>query len=745
MMQTTARPYLPGQIPVTPLPLERFLPPLAEGAASAWLEEYLPRGAWVLDPLGSTPWLALEAARAGYRVLVASNNPILTLLLDVLAAAPGEREIQAALVELASSRRLDERLEVHLKGLYQTECSACGKMVQAEAFIWERGNEKPSRKIYRCPHCGDEGERPITVNDETRLTPPGRMELHRARAIERISEPDSPLRAGAVEALEMVQPRSLYVISSILNRIEGLNLPEGRRKILWALAISMLDAGTMLWNWPEQRARPRQLSVPPKFRENNLWLAFEQAARDWPKLEQSIPVTRWPALPPEEGGICIFPGRLRAWLPFPKTIQPGAAIAVVPRPNQAFWTLCAVWSGWLWGREAVLPLRGALERRRYDWQWHAGALHHTLSILKKNSSLGMPTFLICPELVPGFASAVITASSAAGYRVTGQAIRSDEETAQFLLEDGGNQSLSKSISLEDACRAGVIEVLKLRNQPSSYLIAHMAALDALARYGGLSHNTSEIAWDTLTKTQNILSMVFNKSGVLVRTGSQAQTSESGWWWLAQQITTGESPLADRVEQEVVRCLIRQPGISIQRLDTLICKQFPGWLTPDREWLEACLESYGQIDSQGGWSLREPELPANRKQDIGQVNEGLTVLSQKLGYQMNGENPWEWRDADGRIRFKFYGLASSMIARFVLAEPGLDDFQKVLVLPGSRVKLILLKLRQDSRLQESLEGWHILKFRHLKSLADRSEMNREIFAGMLDSDPMNNEGLQERMF
>jgi hypothetical protein len=49
------------------------------------------------------------------------------------------------------------------------------------------------------------------------------------------------------------------------------------------------------------------------------------------------------------------------------------------------------------------------------------------------------------------------------------------------------------------------------------------------------------------------------------------------------------------------------------------------------------------------------------------------------------------------------------------------------------------------LQESLEGWHILKFRHLKSLADRSEMNREIFAGMLDSDPMNNEGLQERMF
>ena len=744
MMQTTARPYLPGELPTSPRPLERFLPPLPEGVISTWLEDYLPKGAWVLDPLGSTPWLALEAARVGYRVLVASNNPIMTLLLEELAAAPIEREIQSALVELASSKRLDERLEVHVQNLYQTECATCGMLVPAEAFLWKRGEAKPYGRIYRCPQCGDAGEHPVSANDENRLTPPGRMELHKARAIERISEPDSPLRAGAVEALEMVQPRALYVISTILNRIEGLNLSEGRRKILWALALSLLDAGNVLWSWPDQRSRPRQLNIPAQFRENNLWLAFEKAAKDWPGIGKSISVTRWPALPSEEGGICIYPGRLRSWLPLPKAIQPGAVVAVVPRPNQAFWTLSAVWSGWLWGREAVLPLRGALERRRYDWQWQATALHHSLSVLEKNLCVDTPIFLVCPELVPGFSTALAAATSAAGYRVTGQAIRSDVETAEFLLQCGERPTVSIPESPELVIQNGVADVLRMRNEPTSYLTIHAAALDALSRSGGLPFNEPAIAWDTLTRIQNLLSRVFNKSGFLIRSGSQAQTSESGWWWLTQEPTTEEYPLADRVEIEVIRLLLRRPGISLREVDTTICKQFPGWLTPDRSWLEACLELYGEKGSDAGWKLRETELPANRKQDILRVGEQLGGLSGRMGYAIHGENPWDWQDSNGRIKFRFFGLASSMIARFVLAEPAGDEYQKVLILPGSRSRLLLQKLRQDIRLQEKVEGWHILKFRQIKSLAERCEMTIDLFTSLLDADPLNKEDAQERM-
>ena len=61
-----------------PGPLARFMPPLEDGVISAWLPAYAhaPAGSWVLDPFGFSPRLALEAARAGYRVLVTVNNPI---------------------------------------------------------------------------------------------------------------------------------------------------------------------------------------------------------------------------------------------------------------------------------------------------------------------------------------------------------------------------------------------------------------------------------------------------------------------------------------------------------------------------------------------------------------------------------------------------------------------------------------------------------------------------------------------
>ena len=391
-----------------------------------------------------------------------------------------------------------------------------------------------------------------------------------------------------------------------------------------------------------------------------------------------------------------------------------------------------------------MPLRRALERRRYDWQWHASALHHSLSVLQKNLSIDTPIFLYCPEFVPGFSTAVAAAASAAGYRVTGQAIRSDVETAELILQCGDKPTSSIPGSPDEVIQNGVVDVLRMRNEPTSYLTIHAAALDALARSGGLPFDEPAIAWDTLTRIQNLLSRVFNKSGLLIRSGSQSQTSESGWWWLTQAESAEEYPLADRVELEVIRLLLRRPGVSLREVDTTICKQFPGWLTPDRSWLEACLESYSEKRSNSGLKLRDAEQPANRRQDILRVGEQLGELSSRMGYVINGENPWDWQDSNGRIKFRFFGLASSMIARFVLAEPVGNEYRKVLILPGSRSRLLLHKLRQDIRLQEKVEGWHILKFRHIKSLAERNEMNIDLFSSLLDADPLNREDAQERM-
>jgi hypothetical protein len=132
---------------------------------------------------------------------------------------------------------------------------------------------------------------------------------------------------------------------------------ETRRRSLLALALRALDEANTLWNYPATRARPRQLSTSPRFRENNLWLALEEAAVQLASSNASpVELVTWPELPPDGGGITLFEGRLRELVQRlqeqPKRPDFAAAFGARPRPNQAFWTLSALWAGWLWGREA---------------------------------------------------------------------------------------------------------------------------------------------------------------------------------------------------------------------------------------------------------------------------------------------------------------------------------------------------------------------------------------------------------
>src|SRR5512142_1193967 len=122
------QPYIPGMLPAEPGPLARFTPPLEDGVVSAWLPLHAPPfdaaqgrpGSWVLDPFGFSSRLVLEAARAGYRVLVTVNNPITRFLLEMSANPPSETDFKAALAELAAAKKGEERLEQHIRSLYLT-------------------------------------------------------------------------------------------------------------------------------------------------------------------------------------------------------------------------------------------------------------------------------------------------------------------------------------------------------------------------------------------------------------------------------------------------------------------------------------------------------------------------------------------------------------------------------------------------------------------------------------------------
>jgi hypothetical protein len=313
--------YLPGDSPL-PGPLARYLPPIPHGVATRWLnanvlEAPVPAESrsWVLDPFGAAPRLAVEAARAGFRVLVAANNPVARFLLEMQANPPPKKELVAALADLGAARKGDERLEPHIRLLYLTQCANCGAELEAEMFLWERNHSAPYAKIYRCALCKDTGEHPVNEADVARAMQFTPNSLHHARALERVAGRDDPDRGNVEEALEAYLPRAVYALFTLLNRLDSLAVPAARRRYLQALLLSACDQANTLWPHPVGRVRPRQLTSPPRFRERNIWKALEEALDLWAApLEAGLPVlpvTVWPELPPGTGGLCLFEGRLR--------------------------------------------------------------------------------------------------------------------------------------------------------------------------------------------------------------------------------------------------------------------------------------------------------------------------------------------------------------------------------------------------------------------------------------------------
>ena len=729
--------FLPGSAAEHNLPLARFLPPLPLGMVTGWLEKLLPARGWVIDPFGTAPQLPLEAARAGYRVLVATANPIQSFILETLASAPRLEDFQSALAVLAATRRGEERLERHLQTLYQTVCRSCGTLVTAQGYVWKRGEQTPQACLYHCSNCNSEGEFPLDTADLERLTLPGSDALHRSRALQRVANEEDEHYPAVEEALSAYLPRPLYALSTLINKQEGLSLPKEQRRLLHALLISACDAAGALWPWPGGRARPRQLSVPPQFREFNLWQALEEAVPVWTGEPGPLPLTHWPELPPESGGICLYPGRVKRLLPLPPEISPGAVITVLPRPNQAFWTLSALWAGWLWGREAALPLHPLLGRRRFDWSWHAAALHSPFSALGRALPPNIHFLGLLPELAPGFLAAVIGAAEAGGFHLEGLALRSDEEFAQILWKCApAREKLPVSPNTENHLQSGFQASLTALNEPAPYLPVYASGLFELARQNGLPPLSEPFPTDLITRVQTAASRAFANRMNFRRFTTGSQEDERSLWWLTNPPQSAEPPLADRIEMEVVRYLQKNPACTLLELDSAVCQTLPGPLTPPADLVQAVLESYAAEtpEQPGHWRLLPQEEATRRRADLEEARDALREIAGRIGFTAEGENPVIWRPAEFGPVYFFYLMASAVLGRHVLSEPTAPVRQCVLVFPGSRARLISFKLQRDPRMGEAIAGWRLLKLRQLRNLRETPLLTPAAWDQLLDEDP-----------
>ena len=740
------QPYIPGLKPADPGPLSRFLPALEEGVISAWLSQLDKPSAWLLDPFGFSPRLVLEAARSGYRVLVTANNPVTRFLLEMFANPPAQSEFTAALADLGAVKKGDERLAGHLQSLYLTSCEKCDQQIYAQAFLWRKGENVPYARIYECKHCGDSGERVVTEEDIERARKIAETDaLHRSRAFEKVVALNDEDRFYAEEAIQYYLPRPLYVLTTVVNRLDSLNLSAERKRALTALILIACDAGNSIWAHPAERPRPKQLTTPSQFREHNVWMMLERGLSLWAETGSTVPCEAWPTKIPESGGVLIYEGRLKDLAhAVKKEIPIAAVIGSVPRPNQAFWTLSALWAGWLWGKEAVEPYKVALRRRRYDWAWSATALHSAFNHLGDLLPEGVPFFALLPEPEPAFLTSAFTAASAAGFSVQSVALRTEHDPVQVVWQNGQKQNNSSG----DVLQKAIQEYLAARGEPANYLYVHTAGLIALAEAGALKKSGQEFD-EALRKTNALFESTLKGDERFIHY-STGESVETGMWGSS---TSPQDPrssaqseniesLSDRVEVAIVTYLQKNQKAIYLEIENDLYPRFTGLFTPSKGLIYAILNSYAERES-GYWKLRTEDVASARREELNNIYTLIETIGKRLGYKTRKQDKLlHWEDAQrGKIVRTFNVLASALLGRALQdAAPN-----TVIVIPGGRAALAAYKQDRDPSLAAQLKKHTLVKYRLLRTLLEVPILTRETFEEQIASDPVEKSTGQMMMF
>jgi len=555
--------------------------------------------------------------------------------------------------------------------------------------------------------------------------------------LERVAPVNDPDREYAEEALQAYVPRAIYALATLVNRLDGLNTTEERKRLITALILAACDSANSLHS--SERPRPKQLTVSNQFRENNVWDALEEGIHLFSETSSKVPFEAWPGKIPE-GGVCIFDGRLKSLAEqVRREIPIAAVIGAIPRPNQAFWTLSALWSGWLWGREAAEPFKIGLRRRRYDWAWNATALNSAFRHLNDLLPLGTSAFCLLPEAEPSFLTSALTSANAAGFDLKGLALRTEHDPIQVLWQRGEHLLRESGKPDLETIRTAIADHLTRRGEPASYLHLHAAGLISLNQSHALRQPSQE--FDEALRVVNSTMDTALKGDSRFIHYSSGENVESGMWGLRGNLTVNS--LADQVEMAIVNFLQKNPNSIYLEIEDDLYARFPGLMTPSKMLIYQVLNSYASKES-GAWSLRDEDVPAKRRAELNHMGGLLETLGVRLGYSVKSEEKamlWMEREATARV---VYTVASALIGR-VLSENSHPAKHCILVIPGGRAALAAYKQQRDPMLMEQARGWRIAKFRLVRALAEIPVLTRETFEEQIASDPLEKAEGQLMMF
>lgn len=729
-------PFVPGRNEKPELPLARFLPPLSPGMVHQWISSNIPRGSWIMDPFGNSPELALELARSGYQVLVTANNPVNSFLIEVLSLAPAKLELEDALGLLANSIFNDQTLESYIRSFYKVPCNDCGHPIEVSSFLWRKEETSPFGFFGTCTNCGKSGEQDLTPEAKAGLPVVPSYNLHHARALESIVSLDDPQRAQVETALNCYLPRPVVLIQILLFKLSKLAITTRQTSLLQALLLSTLDRSSSLWAYPTPTTRRRQLTLPAVFHEHNIWEALDHSLTLWSDKGTPISFKTWPQRPPLSGGISLFKGRLREIEPLPKSDMIQACVAIPPRPNQAFWTLSAVWAGWLWGKNAVHPIKQALSRQRYDWNWHTNALRSSFNAVKQHLADSSHFYMLILENEHSFLSAAFYAAKSAGFNLGSASTSGDDQVSQSVWEPGVLPiEESEPDNFYSIGQTAAIQYLNDRSEPSNYDRLHASILQGLCLHDYLGSAEGRKLELPLTEMYRQTDPIILDKETFSRFGGGSASLDTGLYWLTKPAGKVIS-LSDRVEQKIENLLHDPEPLTISRMLHAIYDAFPGLLTPPNDLLNACLGSYADLVSgeEDHWILRRNERYEKRLEDLEEIKAKCIALGKTLHYHVEEEvEIIHWRSDTPETSYSLYLTISAELSRFSSLIDQRE--QKIIIIPGSRANLLAFKLKHNPFLAKLIaDHFKVVKFRQIRSIFENPLLTPELWDILIQEDP-----------
>ncbi|MGH7771085.1 MAG: DNA methyltransferase [Candidatus Binatia bacterium] len=680
--------------------IERQIPPLPHTPMYVWhkywarktwnvvaefIKTYCPEGGIVLDPFGGSGVVAMEALKAGRKVIVCDLLPIATEITR-LTIKP---------VDLEQLRQSFERVEVRVKSkiveLYKTNCRKCRHSFPFACAIWKQDRCIEIR-YESCPNCGDRQEKNCRLNrsDRALLRKIDGIRIKAWYPRNRLYYPDgTPFKEKQrYDSLDQLfTKRNLAALAWLMETIEE----ETRRDLRDFLKVaftSMVHLCSKMVPAISPTPGSHQTSFSSTWSQHSYWYAQSFMEQNvWEKFESSVLGHQGLLKAKAESNgyfsdiklgkhvADVLDGHADVYihcgdsldLMKAMTDRYGSCVDYIftDPPYDAsvqYGELAYLWVAWLKKDKGYIDRILTKEVVRNERQRKTFEIYHSLlrnaltgiyNVLKPNSYLTLtfhnPTFKV--------RNATIYAGVMGGFdlekihhqplgQVSAKAMLQPFGSAQgdFYLRFHKPSTPGVAVRREeiDAARFERIvletakRVLAERGEPTPYTILINAIDPELARNGYFSELLSGL--DVRSVLENHTGREFELVPVHI-----GDVKGEAWWFRdPSSVPHLETvPLSERVEQTVLRKLQERGRVTFTDMWKAISEEFPNALTTDSTSIKEGLQAYARQVGHGEWMLK----PEYNQDKIRRMHTTMIAILAEVG-KAHGYDIWVGRREQG---------------------------------------------------------------------------------------------------